>query len=75
MDQSTQAILAHDSARRQGRHRGLAARRPLVQALVWPGLVIVLNELLEHVLEVATTQDQQVVQALAPGCPHPAFGE
>ena len=61
VDQSTQAILPHDSAYRQRRHRGLAARRPLVQPLVWPCLLVVLNELLENVLQVPTTHDQQVV--------------
>jgi len=75
VDQATQAILAHDSARRRRRHRGLAARRSRVQTLVWPCLLVVLNELPEHVLEVTTTQDQQVIQALAPDCPHPPFGE
>ena len=54
VNQSTQAILPHDSAQRQGRHSGLAARRPLIQPLVWPCLLVVLNELLEHVLQVAT---------------------
>jgi hypothetical protein len=70
-----QAILADNSPHRQRRQRGLATRRPLVQPLVWPCLVVVLNELLEHVLQVASTPDQQVVQALAPGCPHPPRGE
>ena len=50
VDQSTQAILPRHSAHRQRRHRGLAARRPLVQPLVWPCLLVVLNELLEHEL-------------------------
>ena len=62
MDQSTQAILPHDSAHRQRRHRGMSARRPLVQPLVWPCLLVVLHELHEHIFHVATTHDQHVIQ-------------
>ncbi len=49
--------------------------RPLAQSLVWPRVLVVLHELTEHVLQVVTTQDQQVFQALAPGCPCPSLGE
>src|SRR5262249_49333513 len=46
---------------------------PLAQSLAWPSLLIVGHELAEHVLQVATTHDQQVVQALAPCRPHPSL--
>jgi hypothetical protein len=73
MDQSAKAISAYDPARRHRLLRRLAARCPLAESLVWPCLPVVLDEFAEHVLQVAMTHDQQVVQALAPGCPHPPF--
>jgi len=51
------------------------SRRALSQALVGPGFLAVLEELLQHVLEVAATKDQQVIEELAPCCPHPSFRE
>jgi hypothetical protein len=36
---------------------------------MWPRILVVLHELTEHVLKVVTTQDQQVIQVLAPVCP------
>jgi hypothetical protein len=75
MDQSAKAISAYDPARRQRRQRWLATRSPLADSLVWPCLLVVLEEFPEHVLQVAMTHDQQLVQALAPGCPHPPLGE
>ena len=46
----------------------------LSQALVGPDFPVVLDELPQNVLQVAATKDQQVVEDLAPGCPHPSFG-
>jgi hypothetical protein len=55
--------------------RCLLPERALSQALVGPGFLVVLDELPQHVLEVAATKDQQVVEELPPGCPHPSLGE
>lgn len=37
------------------------------------GLLEVLNELTERVLKVVVTEDQQLVEDLAPGCPPPMW--
>ena len=39
----------------------------LLDALVWTGVVVVIDELDHHLLQVLATEDQQMVQALAPG--------
>ena len=39
-----------------------AAEGALSQALAWPGSLVVLDELPQHVLQVAATKNQQVVE-------------
>ena len=39
-----------------------SAEGALSKALVWPGSLVVLDELPQHVLPVAATKDQQVVE-------------
>ena len=47
----------------------------LPESLVGPGLVIVLDELLQHLFQMPPAKDKQVIQTLAPNGPNPAFGE
>ncbi len=49
-------------------------RGALSQSLVSPGFLVVLDELPQHVLEVAATKDQTVIEELAPCSPRPSFG-
>ena len=67
MEQVSETITA---LHRTGRHPGLVGRPavpPLPEPLVGPGLVAVLEELAQHLLQVLTTEDQQAVEDLAPG--------
>ena len=41
---------------------------------MWPGRVVVLHVLVEHLLQVPWSQNEQPVQALAAHRPHPALG-
>ncbi len=50
-------------------------RRALPQALVRPDLSVVLDELSQHVLQVAAPEDQQMVESLASYCSDPSFGK
>jgi hypothetical protein len=52
---------------------GWRTRHSLLEALVRPGLVIVIEELGQHPLQVSPAKDQQMVEALSAGGPHPAF--
>ena len=47
----------------------------MLKALVWAGMVIVDEELLEHGLEVAGAEDEQVVQDLSTGGADEAFAD
>jgi hypothetical protein len=49
--------------------------RPLSKTLMWPGVVVVLDELAEDMFEVSAAEDQQVVEALAANGANPALGE
>ena len=65
----------------------LAANRPALavlsawighgelQASVRPGLVVVTQVLAKHPLKLTARQDQEVVQAVLSGGPHPALGD
>jgi hypothetical protein len=68
-----QAIPAQYRSALRGCCRCRLPRRALAQALVGPRFLVVLDELLQHVLEVAASKDQQMVEQLAPGCPHPSL--
>jgi hypothetical protein len=43
--------------------------------LVRSRLAVVVDEFLQHALQMSPTKDQQVIQALSPRRPHPALGE
>ena len=71
VDQSAKAISAHDPARCHRLIRDIAPRSLLAQSLVWRTFLVVLNEFAEHIFfKVATTEDQHVIEDLAPGCSH-----
>jgi hypothetical protein len=75
VEQATKAVTA---LHRTGPHPDLVGRLggpPLPEPLVRPGLVVVLDALDQHPLQLPPTEDQQVVEDLAPGCPHPALRE
>lgn len=67
-DQSAKAISADDPARWDRLIGDISTRSPLAKSLVWPRLLVVLNELAEHVFKVATTEDQEVIEDLAMCC-------
>jgi hypothetical protein len=67
MEPAAKAIAAFHLAVRGWGQIGRSAGRPLPKALVRPGLVIVLEELRQHPLQVPADEDQQVIEALAPG--------
>jgi len=75
MKHATQAITALYWPGLRDGGRFTMPRRALPQPLVRPGLLVVLDELPQHVLQMAAPQDQQMVQDLAPGCPHPSLRE
>jgi hypothetical protein len=75
VDQAAKPISALDPAGRHGDHVHRLVGPALREALVRPSPVIVLDELGQHRLQVPPTEDQQVVECLAPCCPHPSFGE
>ncbi len=54
---------------------GWRTTHSLLEGLVRPGLVVVIEELAEHPLQVLPAQNQQVVQVLSASGPHPAFSE
>jgi hypothetical protein len=59
VNETTEAIDPDDSAVvRFARHLGTSNRRPLAEALVWASRVIVVDELLQHTLELAWSKDQ-----------------
>jgi len=59
VNETTEAIDPDDSAVvRFARHLGTSNRRPLAEALVWASRVIVVDELLQHTLELAWSEDQ-----------------
>ena len=75
VDQAAKPIPALDPASRNGDHVRRLVGPVLREALVRPIPVIVLDEFRQHRLQVPPTEDQQVVECLAPCCPHPSFGE
>ena len=72
-EQAAKAIAAFHPAARGWGQIGRSAGRPLPETLVRPSLVVVLEELRQHPLQVPAAEDQQVIEALAPGCPHKPF--
>jgi len=72
--QSTRAVSARHPARRHRRRGALHS----ASAAPVPGVAgppVVLHELSEHAFQVATTDYQKVIQALAPCWPHLSLGE
>ena len=57
---AAQTIPAHYRSALRGCCGCLLPRRALTQALVGSGFLVVLDELLQHILEVAATKDQQM---------------
>ena len=78
MDEAAEAVVAFDIG---GRHDGerdrvnRAVGRSLVKALVRPGLVVVVDELGQHSLQVPPAEDQQVVEQLPTYGANPALGD
>jgi hypothetical protein len=59
VNETTEAIDPDDSAVvRFAWYLGTSNRRPLAEALVWASRVIVVDELLQHTLELAWSEDQ-----------------
>ena len=75
MDEPAEAITAFDRAGGEGDHIGRWPGDTLVEPLLGPGLVVVVEELGQHAHQVSATEDQEVVNALAPGCAAKPLGE
>ena len=56
------------------RHLGAPNWRPLAEALVWASGVIMVDELLQHTLELPWPEDQQMVKRLPAHSPYPPLG-
>jgi hypothetical protein len=69
VDQPAKPIAALHPAGNSDCHIDRLIRPTLPEALVRPRLVILLEELLNHPLNMLAAEDQQVIEALAPGCP------
>jgi hypothetical protein len=75
VDQAAQTVSALHVPGPDGRSVYRFAWAPLLQPLVRSRLAVVLDEFLEHAIQMPPTEDQQVIQALSPRRPHPALGE
>ena len=53
----------------------MADKALALEALVRPGLVVVIEELGQHPFKVSLAKDRQVVEALSAGAPHLTFSE
>jgi hypothetical protein len=71
---ASQAIAAQNRSGLRGFGRVEVPRRALLQPLMRPGLLVVLDELPQHALQMPAPEDQQMVEDLAPGCPDPPLG-
>lgn len=74
MKHAFRAIAAQNRSGLRGSGRFNVSRRALLQPLMRPGLLVVLDELRQHVLQMPAPEDQQMVEDLAPGCPNPPLG-
>src|SRR5499427_5027805 len=75
MDEAAEAIFAHQFA---ARHHPQRSRRPgqsLVEPLMRPGPMVVLDESGEHALQVASAEDPEVVQTLLAGSAYEPLGD
>ena len=76
------AVLAEDPAKpisaldppgRQWDHVGRLTGSALLDPLVWSGVIVVIDVLSQHRLQVPAAEDQHAVQYLTPGRAHPAL--
>ena len=75
MEETTEAIDADDLAVvRFAPHLRAPNWSPLAEALVWASRVIVVDELLQHTLELAGSEDQQMVEHLPAHSTYPPLG-
>ncbi len=65
----------HWSPFHDGSNRLTRPRYPLLQAMMRALLVVVLDELPEHVFQVTLPEDEQVVEEFAACCAHKSLGE
>ncbi len=76
MKHATQPIMTqHRSSRRADFPRLTRPRYPLPKALMRTLLVVVLDELPEHVFQMTLPEDEQVVKELAACCADKYLGE
>ena len=66
MEQASNAVGALHLAGRERDHFGRLAGSPLPQPLVRPAVVVVLEELAQHPLQVPSPEDEKVVERLPP---------
>ena len=64
MEHASKAVAALHPPGRERDHVGRLAGSALLQHLVRPGVVVVLDELAQHPLQVASPEDEKVVEHL-----------
>jgi len=75
MDEAAEAIFAHQFAARHHPQRSRGPGQSLVEPLMRPGPMVVLDESGEHALQVASAEDQEVVQTLLAGSAYEPLGD
>src|SRR5262249_2472916 len=73
VEDPTKPIAALDAPGRQWDHVGRLTGSALLDPLVWPGVVVVVDVLSQHLVQMPAAEDQHVVQNLTPGGAHPAL--
>src|SRR5262245_44192740 len=66
VEHASKAVAALHPPGRERDHVGRLAGSALLQPLVRPGVVVVLDELAQHPLQVTSSEDEQVVEPLPP---------
>ena len=66
MEQASEPVAPLQPPGRERHHVGRLAGSALIQPLVRPGVVVVLDELAQHPLQVPSPEDEQVVEHLPP---------
>jgi hypothetical protein len=73
-------VIVDDAAQDFSSFNWVVSRRPfswyrhlLPQTLMWPGRLIVADELIQHTLKMRFIEDQNVVETFFPGCAYPTL--
>jgi len=75
MDEASVSVSAHDRDRPRLFQRFPRAGDLLCQALMRPRLLVVADILEQHPFEIASAEDQEVIERLPACCSDPSFGK